>query len=178
MTQAETKEQPMSNYVRTTRECSVNDLQLELLQAIQNYFQEHAVGNLQSDIVMCCETVSRKENSGREISWLDGRPDTTAYTAMVLTSRWLIWAVHGDQSGTQVHAASLNEIQAEFYTPLFSKDAGLRINGFVGEENTRIRGYIGMGNDQAAHKFCEEVQHAIIKANPPVRNDLFKWLGR
>jgi len=172
------KERPMSDYVHTTRECAVNELHPELLQAIQNYFQEHAVGNLQSDVVMCCETVSRRKNAGKAVSWLDGKPNTIIYTGMLLTSHWFIWVHHGDQSGTKVHAASLNEIQAEFYTPLFSKDAGLRINGFVGEDNTRIRGYIGIGNSEAAQKFCEEVKQAILKANPPTRPDLFKWFGR
>ena len=168
----------MSDYIRATRECSVNELQPEVLKAIQNYFQEHAIGNLQSDIVMCCETVSRKKNADKTPSWLDDRPDTITNTGMVLTSHWFIWAHHGDQTGTQVHAASLNEIQADFYTPLFSNDGGLRINGFVGEENRRIRGYIGMGNNEAAQKFCEEVKQAIIKANPPTKPDLFKWFGR
>ena len=168
----------MSDYIRATRECSVNELQPEVLQAIQNYFQEHTIGNLQSDIVTCCETISRKKNAGRTPSWMDDRPDTVTYTGMVLTSHWFIWAHHGDHTGTQVHAASLNEIHADFYTPLFSRDAGLRINGFVGEDNTRIRGYIGMGNDEAAQKFCEEVRQAILKANPPTRPDLFKWFGR
>ncbi len=168
----------MSGYIYTTRECSASELQPQLLQAIQDYFQEHAVGNIQSDIVMCCETVSRKKNVGNFISWLDDRPDKTTYTGMVLTANWLIWAHHGDRSGMQVHAASLNEIQAEFYTPLFSKDAGLRIVGFVGVENARVRGFIGMENNPAAQKFCEEVKEAIIKANPPVKNNLSKWFGR
>jgi|WetSurMetagenome_2_1015567.scaffolds.fasta_scaffold1077480_1 hypothetical protein len=168
----------MSDYLRTTRECSVSELHPELIQAIQNYFQEHALGNIQSDILLCCETVSRKKNTSSMALWLDGRPDTTTYTGMVLTSKWLIWAHQGDHSETQVHAASLNEIQTEFYTPFLSKDAGLRIVGFVGDKNIRMRGYIGMENNQSAQKFCEEVQQAILKANPPVKNDLFKWLGR
>ncbi len=168
----------MSNYIRATRECSVYELQPELLQVIQNYFQEHAVGNIQSDVVMCCETVSRKKNTGKVASWLDGKPDTAAYIALVLTSKWLIWAHYGDQSGTQVHSASLNEIHAEFYTPMFSKDSGLRITGFVNEKNSHIRGYLAMGNDPAVQKFCEEVHQAILKANPPTTNNLFKWFGR
>jgi hypothetical protein len=168
----------MSAYIRTTRECSVSQLHPALLQAIQNYFQEHALGNLQADVVMCCETISRKKNAGKTVSWLDGRPDTIIYMGMLLTSQWLIWIHHGDQSGTRVNTASLNEIQAEFHTPLFTKDAGLRIVGFVGDDNTHIHGYIGMGRDLAAQKFCEEVRQAIIKANPPAQKDIFKWLSR
>jgi hypothetical protein len=168
----------MSDYIRTTRECSTNELHPELLQAMQAYFQEHAVGNLQADVIMCCETISTRKNAGKAFSWLDDRPDTTIYTGMVLTSKWFIWAHHGDQTGTQVHGASLNEIQADFYSPLFSRDSGLRIMGFVKENNTHVRGYIGMENNEAAQKFCEEIKQAILKANPPTRPDLFKWFGR
>jgi hypothetical protein len=164
----------MSDYIRNTRECAAKELHPELLQAIQNYFLEHTLGNLQSDIVMCCETISSRKKAGKKISWLDGRQDTTIYTGLVLTSQWLIWAQFGDQTGTRVHSASLHEIQAEFYTPLLTKDAGLKIVGFVTEGNKHIRGYIGMGNDLAAQKFCEEVQEAIIKANPQTKKNLFK----
>ena len=169
----------MSDYIRSTRECFVSQLHPELLQALQSYFQEHSLGNLQADVLTCCETVSRRKNDRKPISWLDGRPDTTTYTGLVLTSQWLIWAHYGDLSGTQVHSANLHEIQAEFYTPLLTRDAGLRIVGFVGDDNTHVRGYIGMGKDPAAEKFCEEVRQAILKANPPTTKDVFfKWLSR
>jgi hypothetical protein len=168
----------MSDYIRTTRECSVSELHPDLLQAIQSYFQEHALGNLQADVVMCCETISRKKSARKSVSWLDGKHDTIIYMGMLFTSRWLIWVHHGDQTGTRVNTASLNEIQAEFYIPLLTKDAGLKIVGFVGDNNTRINGYIGMGNDPAAQKFCEEVKQAILKANPPQKKDMFKWLSR
>jgi hypothetical protein len=168
----------MSDYIRTTRECAVSELHPGLLLALQDYFQGHRLGNLQSDITICCETVSRKKNAGKTLPWLDGRPDSIIHMGMLLTSKWLIWAHHGDQTGTRVNSASLNEIHVDFYTPLFSTDSGLRIVGFVGDDNTRIRGYLGMGKEPAAQKFCEEVQQAIIKANPSTQRDIFKWFGR
>lgn len=167
----------MSDYVRTTRECTVYELHPELVHAIEIYFQEHRVGNFQSDILMCCETVSRKKKAGKSVSWLDGRPDTIIYMGMLLTSQSLIWVHHGDQSGTRVNMASLNEIQVDFYTSLLTNDAGLRIVGFVGEENTHLHGYIGMGKGPDAQKFCEEVKQAINKANPSATKDIFTWLS-
>lgn len=167
----------MSDYIRTTRECSVSELHPEIQQAIHQYFQEHKLGNLQSEDLICCETISRKKNTNKIVSWLDGRLDTIIHTGMLLTSQWLIWVQRGDQSGLRAHGASLNEIQVEFYTPLLTRDAGLKIVGFVGDDNTHIRGYIGMGNEPAAQNFCEEVRQAIIKANPPTNKNWFKWLG-
>ena len=167
----------MSEYIRNTRECLVNHFHPEILQAIQNYFQEHEVGNLQADIILCCETISRKKSVGKTVSWLNDKPDTTIYTGLLLTSQWLIWVHHGDQSGTRVNAANLNEIQVEYYISLLLQDAGLKIVGFIGDTNRRVHGYIGMGTELAAQKFCEEVKQAIIRVNPPAKRGLFKWFS-
>ena len=165
----------MSEYVRTTRECSVNQLHAELRQAIQTYFQEHKLGHLESETLMCCETISRKRNDRKAFAWLGSKPDAIIYTGMLLTSQWLIWVHHGSVSGTRLNAANLSEIRAEFYTPLFTKDAGLQIVGYIGDVKAGVHGYIGMGTDPAAYKFCEEVKQAIHKINPPVKKDLFRW---
>jgi hypothetical protein len=166
----------MSEYTRTTRECSVSQLHPELRQAIQNYFQEHKLGALQAETLMCCETISRKKKADKMFSWLSGKADTTVYTGMLLTSQWLIWVHHGDQSGTLLNAADLKQIRAEFYTSPLTKDSGLEIVGFIGDAKNRVRGYVGMGADLAAQKFCEEVKQAITRANPPTKKGLFKWL--
>ena len=165
----------MSEYVRTTRDYSVSQLHPELLQAIRNYFQEHELGDLESETLRCCQTISEKKNVGKLATWLSGKPDTTIYTGMILTSQWLIWVHHGDKSGTLLNAANLNRIRVKFYTPLFTKDGGLEIVGYIGDANTRGRGYVGMGADLAAQKFCEEVRQAIIRVNPPSRKNLFNW---
>ncbi|HEY9651877.1 MAG TPA: hypothetical protein V6C95_14520 [Coleofasciculaceae cyanobacterium] len=166
----------MSEYVRTTRECFVSQLHPELFQAIQKYFQEHQLGNLQAETLLCCETVSKKKFAGKTGSWLNSKSDITIYTGILLTSQWLVWAHHGDQSGTLLNAADLKQIRAKFYTSSFTKDSGLEIVGYIGDVKGRVRGYIGMGADLAAQKFCEEVRQAINKVNPPTQNGLFKWL--
>jgi hypothetical protein len=165
----------MSEYVRTTRQCFVNQLHPELRQAIQKYFQEHELGDVQAETRMCCETISRKKNAGKTDSWLSGKPDTIIHTGMLLTSQFLIWAHYGDQSGTLVNGADLNQIRAESHTSLFTKDAGLEIVGYIGGARSRVRGYIGMGTEPAAQKFCEEVIQAIDKVNPPTKRSFFKW---
>ncbi len=167
----------MSEYIRTTRECSVTQLRPELLRAIQSYFQEHRLGYLEAEALLCCETISRKKSTGKLASWLSGTSDTTIYTGMLLTPEWLIWAHHGDQSGTLVNAANLKQIRAEVYNSPLTKDSGLEIAGYIGDAKNRVRGYIGMGTDPAAQKFCAEVIQAINKVNPPTtKKGLFRWL--
>ena len=165
----------MSEYVRTTRECSVNQLHPELLHAIRKYFQQQKLGHLEAETRRCCETISKKRNVSKTFAWLSSKPDTIIYTGMLLTPHSLIWVQHGNVSGTLLNAANLSEIRAEFYTPLFTNDAGLLIVGYIGNAKARVRGYIGMGADLAAQKFCQEVRQAINEVNPPTKKDLFRW---
>jgi len=167
----------MSGYHRTTRECTLGQLRPELLQAIREYFQEHRLGDLETESLACCETTSKKKTIGRLASLLGDDPDTIAYTGILLTSQWLIWARSGDQSGAVVNAANLKEIRVKPFASGFGKDSGLEIVGYIGDSKGRVRGYLGMGPELAAQKFCEQVQQAIIKVNPPVRRGLPRWLG-
>ena len=97
----------MSDYNRTTRECSVIQLHPELLRALRNYFQEHQLGDLEAESRICCETISRKKNEGGLFSWWNTAEDTTIHTGILLTSQSLIWVRAGDKSGTLLTAANL-----------------------------------------------------------------------
>lgn len=167
----------MSDYDRTTRECTVSQLRPELFQAVRKFFQEHRLGDVETETLMCCETISKKKSAGRLGSLLNDELDTTVYTGMLLTSQWLIWVRSGDQSGTLLNAANLTEIQVKAHTSLLTKDTGLEISGHVEDSKGRVKGYVGMGSELAAQKFCEQVQQAITKVNPPAKKGLPKWLG-
>jgi len=167
----------MSDYNRTTRECPASQLHPELRQAIRHYFEEHKLGDLEAETIMCCETTSTKKNFGQLVSMLKGDLDTTVHTGMLLTSRWLIWARKGDLSGTLLNAANLKDIQVRAYTSILAKDTGLEILGYIGDSKSNVRGYIGMGEELAAQKFCEEVKKAISNVNPPTQKGWPKWLG-
>jgi hypothetical protein len=165
----------MSEYIRTTRACDVSQLHPELLRALGTYFHEHSLGDSEAEIQSCCETISKKKERNKLISWISDKLDTTIHTGMLLTSDRLIWAHFGVQSGTLVNAASLNKIGVRYHVALFTKDVGLEIVGYIGDSNARVRGSIGMGKEVAAQKFCEEVRQAIIKANPPSPRGIFNW---
>jgi len=93
---------------------------------------------------------------------------------MLFTSQWLIWVRSGDQSGTLLTAANLKEIQVKPYKSKLMKDTGLEISGYVGDSKNRVRGYVGMGSELSAQKFCEEVKKTIIKVKPPSKKGLPK----
>jgi hypothetical protein len=167
----------MSDYNRTTRECPVSQLRPELRQAIRHYFQENQLGDPGAETVLCCETVSEKKSTNELVSWLNGGLDTTIYTGMLLTSQRLIWVKSGDKSGTQLTAAKLEDISAREYVSILPKDTGLEISGYAENSRSQMRGYIAMGSEAAAQKFCDEVKQAITKVKPPPKTGWARWLG-
>jgi len=167
----------MSEYNRTTRECSVNQLQPEVFHALKTYFHEKNLGDVEVETVLCCETISTKKHAGGLFSQLSPAVDTTIYTGAILTSEWLIWVRSGDTSGTMLSAANLNNIIVNTYKSMFVNDSGLEIIGYIGDSKLVVKGYVGMGPEPAMQKFCDEVKQAIIRINPPKQTSRPKWLG-
>ncbi|MEJ5309791.1 MAG: hypothetical protein WHX52_08465 [Anaerolineae bacterium] len=166
----------MSTYHRTTRECRVSELRPVLSQAIRDYFQARQLGDPEIEVLMCCETTSTKQAAGRLISWLEGESAATVYIGMLLTPQQLIWVRATDDSGVVLTAADLKDIRVRAYTSVLTRDAGLEVFGVIGDSRGRVRGYIGMGPEAAAQKFCEAVIRAVEAVNPPVKRTLPKWL--
>ena len=168
----------MSDYNRTTRECTINQLHPELRQAIRGYFKEHELGDLDAETLMCCETISEKKNFGWPASLLKGNLETTIHTGMLLTSEWLIWVRKVDRSAAVLNAANLKEIEVRTYTTMFTKDTGLEIFGYIANSKGPIRGHIAMGKEPAAQKFFEKVEKAVSRLKPPPTKKNFpKWWG-
>jgi hypothetical protein len=164
----------MSSYIRTTRECSVSQLQSNLSQALRDYFQKHSLGDLDNDIRICCETIAEKQNPGSLTALLEGNPDTTIHLATILTADWLVWVRSGDKSGTAVSGARLRVIKVKAFISRRTKNMQLEISGFINNSKEYVRGNLEMGPDLAAQKFCDEVGQAISKVTPPPKR---KWFG-
>jgi hypothetical protein len=167
----------MISYTRTTRECSASQIHPSLYQAIREYFQTHQLGDLDTETLICCETTSEKRNPGKLASFLDGNPDSITHLAILLTAEWLIWARNGDHSGTIVTGAKLKVIQVKAFVAGRTRDMELAVSGFMADSKEYVRGNLEMGPDAAAQKFCEVVEKAVLKANPPVKRKFFGWTG-
>ncbi len=171
----------MSGYVRTTRECSVSQVQPGLYQAIREYFHKHQLEDPDTGTLLCCETISEKQDSGRLATFLDpflsSERDTTIHLAMLLTADWLVWARCGDRSDTIVTGARLKLIQVKAFVSRRTKDMELEVTGFINDTKDSVRGNLQMGPDPAAQKFCEEVEQAVKKVNPPIKRTFFGLSG-
>ena len=167
----------MFGYKRTTRECSVRQLNPRLLQAFQDYFLEHKFGDLVEETLLCCETFSEKENPSKIEALLSGNPDSSDYLGLLLTEQWLLWARTGGRSGAKAFGANLKDIRTKQYSSRLTHETGLHIDGYLCDFKEHVWGNLAMGPEPAAQKFCEEVQKAIEKINPPAKKRKIPWLN-
>ncbi len=150
-------------YERTTRECTIADWLPEVAAAVRADIEKYNLSAIEREILICCETVSKKTKSGL-FSRLLGNSNTVQHTGIILTNRWLIWATANGKSGVSVAWARLSEVQATDFHSDLVEDCGLQIFGFINQMPTRGRAFIGLGSEPAAEKLRHAVKAAAEKA--------------
>ena len=161
------KENRMSDYRRITRECALERLRPELVRAIRAHAQQHQLGDIEAEVLMCCETTAEKISSGRLDTVLSGNTDTITYLALLVTPQRLVWARSGDRSATVAASAKLKELRVKVFRPKLTEDIGLEVHGHVEGTRTPVGGQLVMGPELAARKFCEEIKQAMDTVSPP-----------
>ena len=168
----------MSHYQRTTRECTLDQLQFELAHALREYFQQRQLSNVEAEILMCCETSSARTSTNQLDAKLNSDLDTNTTMALLLTPQRLIWARNGERSGIGVASAQLIELRVKVFAPRGSGDFGLDIYGHMADTKVRTGGKLIMGPEEAAKRFCEAIGDAMRKLYPPEKKRAWpKWLG-
>jgi hypothetical protein len=147
-----------------------NQLRPELIAAIRSYLERNDLMNLESEIIMCCETTSTKRHKGFFDGLLGGDPDPVHYTGILITPTWLIWARSGAKYGTAVSSARMSEIEPP-KTDLRLQQMGIKaeqdgvsIFGFINGSTERVSAFIGLGPEPVAQKFRSVLRDLIAKA--------------
>ena len=145
----------MSEWKRTTRECTLDSIKPELSAAIRAHVEKYNLGDILSAPVMCIETISDKPKKG-----LFGSAETN-YTGAVLTKGWLIWATFGTKAGMGVLSGRLNQVTVQDYAKSdFAKmvpDTGINIHGLYTDMSEAASAFIGLEENTAGRKFRETV---------------------
>lgn len=76
----------MNKITRTTRACTLETLDGNLKSAMRAHGEKFGLADLESDISMCCETMTVRQRQG-----LFGGIKTTL-SAVYVTPKWLVWA--------------------------------------------------------------------------------------
>jgi len=152
----------MGDYLRTTRECAVEDLQPPLVTAIRGHVDRYELGDIEGSALICCETTSTKKRKG----FFGGKTEIIL-TGVVVTPKWLIWASGKEDEVPGVLSARLQDIRVQDYekTELYKmmQDTGLNVLGLRTGTNDLGSVFIGLGPEPAGQKFRAMLRAAIAK---------------
>ena len=153
----------MSVYTRSTRECTFGDMRPELAVAIRKHIDTYKLGEIESSILICCETTSTCQKTG-----LFANGDETTISGMFVTKQSLVWTNGNGKGKPVVTSAMLRNIAAHDFenTDMYKvkPDSGMNITGRYTGGTKQGQSFIGLGSDPAGEKFRQVLQHAIQKA--------------
>lgn len=147
---------------RKTRACTLDTLDGDLRTAIRAHALKYGLNDLESDILMCCETLSVRQNRG---FWGGIR---TTLSAVFVTPKWLVWADSTDRSDASVDASQLMHVDIWDYQTTASfpitSDEGLNITGRYTDKSKTGIVFIVLDSNADGHKFRQVLEEVLIKA--------------
>lgn len=152
----------MNIAIRKTRACTVDTLDTGLKSAMRAHGTKFGLEDLESDILMCCETLTIHPGKG-----LSGGINTTL-SAVYVTPKWLVWA---DSSGsTDVAAGTAQLSQIDVRAPqavsryAITPDQGFTVMSLNTDENgTDKMAFIVLEAQGYGQKFRHVLQEALRK---------------
>jgi hypothetical protein len=153
----------MGDYLRTTRECTLDSLHSLQAKAMRAHVEKYELGDIEKSILICCETVSTKKKKG----FLNAKAEVIL-TSMLLTPQWLIWAAGKENEIPGVLSARLHELRVRDYEKSdlnkLVADTGLDISGLRTDTVEVGSAFIGLGSEPAAQKFRTILTEMVAKA--------------
>ena len=153
----------MNAYIRSTRECTFTDLRPKIVTAMRKHIEEYKLGDVESSLLICCETTSTIQKTGLFAS---GSEPTV--TGTLVTAQLLVWTNGMKRNRPNVRSARLSNIDAQDFenSAMYhvNPDSGINITGRYTDATKQGQAFIGLGTDSAGEKFRQVLQHAIQKA--------------
>ena len=152
----------MSETKRITRICTIDELNPILISAIRAHIKQYQLGEIESSILMCCETASVQQKKG----FFGGSEN--AVSAAIVTPQWLVWAESLSNKIAEVNSALLSHIDIHDYAGsamgTISPDTGMNITGRYTNAVKTGQAFIGIGADELGIKFRQVLHEAMQKA--------------
>ncbi len=153
----------MDSTTRITRECSINELNPALRDAMRAHIVQYQLGPIEDDILMCCETTSIRQKTGL----FGGTEDSIS--AVFVTPKWLVWADSVKRNAATIGAGQLKQISIRDYktTAMYAviPDMGINVTGRFTDVNKTGAVFIGLGLQADGQKFQQILEDAIKKAS-------------
>ena len=149
----------MIRYTRITKERTPDKLQPDLLAAIYTHLAAKGLEDEINNALMSIETASTKHVKKLLRQWTE-----TDHSGVILTPKWLIYAIKTANEKLIVLSGRLANLNIEAYekSPMHAivPDTGLNISGFnIGESQGII--FIGLGTEVAAQKFRDQLSKVV-----------------
>jgi hypothetical protein len=152
----------MNTTTRKTRACTLEALDEKLQAAIRSHETKYGLVDIESDILMCCETTSVHSKKG-----LFGSIKTTL-SGVYVTPKWLVWADSNGPNDPSVGTAQLRQIDVRDYQKTASyaiaPDEGLNITGRFTDKNKTGITFIVLDAEPDGQKFRKVLGEAMSKA--------------
>ena len=152
----------MSDWKRTTREVPFDGLPAEMVSEINRHIARYNLGPILSDTLMCVQTDSEKVKKGL----FSGAEKVQI--GVIVTPRWLVWAIQGTKTKTTVLSAQLIHITVQDYTQTpFMKmipDSGIQVSGMFTDGSESTSAFIGLDESEAGNRFREVIINAAADA--------------
>jgi hypothetical protein len=153
----------MNANTRSTRECTFANLRPELVTAIRKHIEKYKLGEIESSLLICCETTSTNQKTG-----LFANGTEITITGMFVTTHFLVWTGGKERGKPVVRSALLRNIDVQDFenTAMYRvyPDSGMNITGRYTDVTKQGQAFIGLGADSAGEKFRQVLQHAIQEA--------------
>jgi hypothetical protein len=152
----------MSEWKRSTRELSFDQLPAEMKKEINRHIELYNLGDILSDTLICILSRATKTEAG-----LFGATETNQM-GVVLTPHWLVWVIIGTKTPPSALSALLQDIVVQDYaeTP-FAKmvpDSGVQVSGKFTDVSESASAFIGLEENEAGGKFKELLVNAAQDA--------------
>ena len=141
----------MNLTTRKTRACTLDTLDEALKDAIRAHAVQYGLHDVESDILMCCETISVLHKRS-----LFGGIRTTL-SAVYTTPKWLVWADSSGRNNVVAGTAQLSQIDVRDYQDTaqyaITPAQGLNITGRYTDKNKTGITFIVLEAEADGQKF-------------------------
>ena len=151
----------MSTVTRTTRVCTIETLNEDLKSAIRAHGAKYGLDDIESNVLMCCETTSISRKTG-----LFGGIKTSS-SAVFVTSKWLVWAESSGLKDAGAGSAQLKHIDVRDYQTTasyaISPDQGINVTGRYTDRNRTGMTFIVLSSEPDGEQFRQVLKSAMKK---------------
>ncbi len=152
----------MSDWKRSTKEVRFEDLTPEMVGEVRKHIELYNLGPILSDVLMCVQTDSEKTKKG-----LFGSAEVV-HQGVIVTPRWMVWAVSGTKTRTTVLSAQLKDVAIQDYAQTqFAKmipDSGIEVSGRFTDASENTSAFIGLDESAVGKRFKETAIRAAQDA--------------